>query len=102
MTIIVELDPEPAESEIEKAINGLANDKAPGNNVISPEVITLGIPVLLPHLYELLSLCWRECELPQDMRDAKTVTLFKNKGDHSNFNNYCGISLLSIVGKVYT
>ena len=35
------------------------------------------------------------------MRDAKIVTLYKNKGERSDCNNYRGISLLSIVGKVY-
>ena len=29
-----------------------------------------------------------EGEVPQDMRDAKIVTLFKNKGDRRDFNNY--------------
>ena len=35
------------------------------------------------------------------MRDAKIVTLFKNKSDRSDCNNYRGISLLSVVGKVF-
>ena len=35
------------------------------------------------------------------MRDAKIVTLFKNKGDRSDCNNFRGISLLSVVGKVF-
>ena len=34
MPIMVELDSEPTVSEIEKAINGLANGKAPGNDAI--------------------------------------------------------------------
>ena len=82
MPIMVGLDSEPTASEIEKAINGLANGKAPGNDAIPPAVIK----------HELLSLCWREGQVPQDMRDAKIVTLFKNKGDHSECNNYSGIS----------
>ncbi|KAI8517815.1 hypothetical protein Bbelb_038320 [Branchiostoma belcheri] len=35
------------------------------------------------------------------MRDSKIVTLYKNKGERSDCNNYRGISLLSVVGKVY-
>ena len=101
MSIMIELDSESLASEIEKAINGLANGKAPGNDAIHPKVIKQGIPVLRPHLHELLSLCWREGEVPQDMPDAKIVTLFKNKGDRSDCNNYREISLLSVVGKVF-
>ena len=35
------------------------------------------------------------------MRDANIVTLYKNKGERSNWNNYRGISLLSVVGKLF-
>ena len=35
------------------------------------------------------------------MHNANIITLYKNKGNHNNCNNYCGISLLSIVGKAF-
>ena len=57
--------------------------------------------MLLQPLYELLCLCWEEKEVPQSMRDSKISTLFKNKGDRGDCDNYRGISLLSIVGKVF-
>ena len=55
----------------------------------------------LHHLHVLLLLCWKEGTVPQDMRYANIVTLYKNKCDRSDCNNYRGISLLSVVGKVF-
>ena len=56
---------------------------------------------LLPPLHEVLCQCWKEGAVPQDMRDSKIITLYKNKGERNDCNNYRGISLLSIVGKVF-
>ena len=36
------------------------------------------------------------------MRDSIITTLFKNKGDCSDCNNYQGISLLCVAGKLFT
>ncbi|GFR58285.1 hypothetical protein ElyMa_005356600 [Elysia marginata] len=52
------------------------------------------------YLHKLLLQCWDEGTSPQDMRDAKTITLYKNKGNLRDCNNYRGISTLSTVGKV--
>ena len=64
-------------------------------------MIKAGKEALIEDLHELLCLCWREGSVPSDMRSAKIVTLYKNKGDRSECNSYRGISLLSIVGKVF-
>ena len=40
--------------------------------------------------------------MPQDMRDSNIITLYKNKGDCSDCNNYPEMSLLSISGKALT
>ncbi|XP_051973121.1 probable RNA-directed DNA polymerase from transposon BS isoform X1 [Xyrauchen texanus] len=97
-----ELDATPSMEELCKAIDSLACNKAPGSDGIPPELIKAGAKtVLIHHLHELLLQCWEEGAVPQDMRDATIITLYKNKGDRSDCNNYRGISLLSIVGKAF-
>ena len=101
LPVMDELDSSPTTEEIDKATDNLACGKAPGTDGIPAEVLKSGKPALLEHLHELLCLCWEEGHIPQDMRDANIVILYKNKGDRSDCNNYPGISLLSIVGKVF-
>ena len=45
--------------------------------------------------------CWRQREIPHNMRDAKIVTLCKNKGGKGDCNNYRGTTLLSMAGKIF-
>ena len=101
LSTMEELDVEPTLEELSKAIDKLAAGKAPGSDGIPPDLIKQCKTTLLHPLYEILCQCWKEGEVPQDMRDSKITTLYKNKGDRSDCNNYRGISLLSIVGKVF-
>ena len=101
LPVMEELDHLPTEEELSKAIDSLACGKAPGKDGIPPELLKQGKFTLLQLLHKLLCLCWEHGHIPQDMRDANIVTLYKNKGDRSDCNNYRGISLLSIVGKVF-
>ncbi|XP_047486851.1 uncharacterized protein LOC125037704 [Penaeus chinensis] len=101
LSVLHELDEMPTISELSKAIDQLAPGKAPGSDEIPPDLIKQCQTVLLKPIYDLLCCCWAEGEVPQDMRDTKIVTLYKNKGERSDCNNFRGISLLSIVGKVY-
>ncbi|KAL8578631.1 hypothetical protein ACOMHN_007089 [Nucella lapillus] len=102
LPVIEELDDPPTFEELSKAIDSLARSKAPGIDGIPPKVIKAGKQTsLLEHLHNLLLQCWEDGTVPQDMRDANIITLYKNKGDRSDCNNYRGISLLSIVGKTF-
>ncbi|GFR69876.1 RNA-directed DNA polymerase from mobile element jockey [Elysia marginata] len=84
------------------AIYTLSCGKAPGSGGIPTEIVKLSREnPLLGHLHELLLQSWDEGTLPQDMRDAKIITLYKNKGDRRDCNNYHGISHLSTVGKAF-
>lgn len=98
---LTELDELPTEDELSRAIDSLPDGKAPGMDGIPAEILKCSKDTLLPSLHELLCKCWTEGEVPQDMRDANIVTIYKNKGDKSDCNSYRGISLLSIVGKVF-
>eukprot|EP00106_Octopus_bimaculoides_P018631 XP_014786073.1 PREDICTED: uncharacterized protein LOC106880583 [Octopus bimaculoides] len=89
-------------AELTKAIDSQASCKAPGKDGIPSEIIKVDKnTALLRHLHELLCQCWEEGTVPQDMRDANIITLYKNKGDRGDRNNYHGISLLSTVGKTF-
>ena len=96
-----ELDREPTIEELSEALDSLAFGKAPGKDGIPAEVLKCCKEILITELHEILCLCWSEGEVPQDMRDANVITLYKNKGDRGDCNNYRGISLLSVVGKVF-
>ena len=96
-----ELDREPTIDKLSKVLDFLASGKAPGKDSIPPEVLKCCKETLITKQHEILCLCWSEGEVPQDMRDANVMTLYKNKGDRSDSNNYRGISLLSIAGKVF-
>jgi len=96
-----ELDAEPTTEELSNAIDSLSSGKAPDSDGIPSDLIKHFKTTQLLPLHEVLCQCWQEDAVPQDMRDATIVTLYRNKGERSDCSNYRGISLLSIVGKVY-
>ena len=55
---------------------------------------------MLCKLQDLFTNCWEKGTLPQDLRDAVIVSLYKNKGEKSDCSKYRSITLLSIAGKI--
>ena len=95
-----ELDHPPTQQEVKAAIAKLNCHKAPGVDGIPAEVYKLGGACLCERLTDLFALCWRTGTIPQDLRDAVIVSLYKNKGEKSDCANYRGVTLLSIAGKI--
>ena len=85
--------------ELLSAIKSISIRKAPGRDGISPVLIKVAVDALANHLLDFLHQCWEEGKVPQDMKDNVIVTLYKNKGDISDCNNYRGIFLMCIDDK---
>ena len=77
----------------------VAGNKAGGRSDILPEMVKVCSDDLLKYLLDLLISVWDAGCVPQEWRDASLVSVPK-KGDLSLCDNWRGISLLNIVGKV--
>ena len=90
---------EPCKLEIAEAIKRLKSGKAAGPDRVAAEALKEGGAVVIDKLHKLFSMVWKEERLPCDWKLADVVPVFK-KGDKTRCENYRGISLLSVVGKV--
>lgn len=89
---------EPA--EIFRCIKKLKNNKTGGSDGLVGELLKYGGSGMVDLLQILFSVIWREEIVPPQWREGLIVNLFK-KGDKEDPGNYRGISLLSVVGKVF-
>ncbi|XP_076469990.1 uncharacterized protein LOC143300280 [Babylonia areolata] len=94
LPVMEELDIPPSEEELGKVIDSLACGKAPGKDGIPPEVIKAGKKDRATPPAPVLPQCREEGAVLQEMLDANIITLYKNKDDRSDCNNYRAISLL--------
>ena len=96
----LELDDPPFREDIRKATMQVKVGKLTGIDGIPAEVYQHGGEAVLDKLQDLFTNCWEKGSLPQDLRDAVTVSLYKNKGEKSDCSNYRCITLLFIAGKI--
>lgn len=74
-----ELVREQSLEEIREVMKPLASRKFPGNVGSISGLQLEHQENINTELLEILRLCWRQCEVPQDARDANIITLYKNK-----------------------
>jgi len=98
-----DLDTPPTEEEVAEKIRKLKNFKAGGPDDITAEAIKWACEekTTLSEMHNLIGEIWRTGEVPKDWGESVMVPLLK-KGDPTICDNYRGIALLSICGKVLT
>lgn len=100
--VIEQMDITPVRDEVVIALKQINTAKSPGIDGIPAEVLQQGGDVVTDSVTALIVNVWNGSPVPQDWIDAILVSLFKGKGLKSNCNDFRGISLLAVVGKVFT
>ena len=94
------LDFEISLSEVEKAITKLKNNKSPGLDNISNEMLKVSQIYMNPCLLKLFNAVFRSGHYPNIWSESFICPLFKS-GDKKNPENYRGIAINSSIGKVF-
>src|ERR1700722_14541118 len=92
-----ELDKDIEMGELERALKKAGNGKAAGDDGCINEILKNGGDAMKDSLLLLFKIMWEEERVPKDWARA----IYK-EGDRKNVDNYRGITLLSVVGKLYT
>ena len=95
-----DLDIPPTVEELGLALDKLKGGKAGGRTGILPEMILAGGKQLWSRLHQLMLEVWEEHKVVADWQDAQIVLIPKT-GDLRSCDNWRGISLLDVVGKVF-
>ena len=94
------LDREIQKGEIEKYLPKLKNNKTGGSDGLVGELLKYGGAGMVDMRCQLFRVVWCEESVPRQWREGLIVNLFK-KGDKEDPGNYRGITLYSVVGKVF-
>ncbi|VDP62927.1 unnamed protein product [Schistosoma mattheei] len=86
--------------EIRMAIRQMKSGKAAGPDNIPAEALKSDIKVTTNMLHLLFKIVWEEEQVPMDWKEGHLIKIPK-KRDLSTCENYRGITLLSIPGKVF-
>ena len=86
---------------VRKVVMNLDLSKASGPDCIPVVVLKNCEPELSYILAELFNKCLKESCFPDCWKVSSVVPVFKNVGERSTAKNYCPVSLLSLVSKVF-
>lgn len=96
-----DLDGQITEKEVRESLSHIGLGKSPGIDGIVPEILRKGGEEMFRCVFELCSFVWEKEEIPKDWTRGIIFPILKD-GDKRDTENYRGITLLSVVGKIYT
>ena len=88
-------------AEVEVRVRKLKNGKAGGKDEIIGEIIKGGDDRVEDWIWTLCNMAFESGVVTEDWRSLVIVPLYKGKGERIECKNYRGISLLSVVVKIY-
>ena len=86
---------------VRKVITNLDSSKASGPDCIPVVILKNCEPELSYILAKLFNKCLKQSCFPDCWKVSSAVSVFKNVGERSTDKNYCPVSLLSVVSKVF-
>lgn len=96
-----ELNSKITSTEIYKSIKELKNGKSSGPDRLINEFLTNGMDILVPYLHTLFNTIFNKGYFPNAWSIGEIIPIHK-KGNKLNVENYRGITLLSVLGKLFT
>ena len=87
--------------EVSEVLKSLSGNKATGPHSIPYSIISSNINSLSSILSDLTNLSFSTGVFPSQLKEAKVIPVFKNKGSPFDAENYRPISLLSNIDKVF-
>ena len=96
-----DLDSNFTEMELRQAVFSQKDNKSPGLDCISSEILKTSYDVISPCLLYLYNRMYSSGEYPRSWGEGIITPIFK-KGDLNDAGNYRGITLINVLAKIYS
>ena len=96
-----DLDVNFSEQELRRVIFSLNNNNSPGIDNITAEILKASYEFISPFLLPLYNRIFNSSEYPRSWGEGIIAPIFK-EGDVNEASNYRGITLISVLAKVYS
>ena len=91
----------PSYQEVKRVVSELREGRAAGVCGVPAELLKAGGDCMTRWLRAIIVQVWSTGVVPPDWRRGLVTPIYKGRGDRKDCNNYRGITLLSVPGKVF-